>query len=162
MLRLENRLNNIDEVATLSKLQDVNTDLITMICGEKIGSGAYRSVYEYNFNPNKMVVKIEPYSTDSNINEYQIWYEVQGLCGDLSWVKEWFAPIHYCSPNGKIIIMERTRQLDKPLPEKVPWFFTDVKIDNFGWIGNRFVCHDYGFIHSFMKYDKKFKKAIWT
>ena len=67
MIRLTNRLNNVDEVSTLSQLQDVNTDLILTLCGEKLGSGSYRSVYEFNMNPNKMVVKVEPKSTDCNI-----------------------------------------------------------------------------------------------
>ncbi len=162
MIRLTNRLNNVDEVSTLSQLQDVNTDLILTLCGEKLGSGSYRSVYEFNMNPNKMVVKVEPKSTDCNIAEFLLWDEIQGLKGNLAWVKEWFAPIHWCSPNGKVLIMERTKQLDKERPKKVPYFFTDVKADNFGWIGNKFVCHDYGFIHKFVKYEKKYQNAVWS
>lgn len=162
MIRLTNRLNNVDEVSTLSQLQDVNTDIILTLCGEKLGSGSYRSVYEFNMNPNKMVVKVEPKSTDCNIAEFLLWDEIQGLKGNLAWVKEWFAPIHWCSPNGKVLIMERTKQLDKERPKKVPYFFTDVKADNFGWIGKQFVCHDYGFIHKFVKYEKKYQNAVWS
>ena len=109
MIRLTNRLNNVDEVSALSQLQDVNTDLILTLCGEKLGSGSYRSVYEFNMNPSKMVVKVEPKSTDCNIAEFLLWDEIQGLKGNLAWVKEWFAPIHWCSPNGKVLIMERTK-----------------------------------------------------
>lgn len=160
MERLENKLNSMDELYALSSIQSVNADLISMICGKKIGSGSYRSVYDFNMN-HRLVVKIEPLSTDCNITEFMLWDEVRGLCGELAWVKDWFAPIHWCSPNGKVIIMEKTKQLDKPRPDKVPSFFTDVKSNNFGWIGNRFVCHDYGFIHRFIKYEKKFQKAKW-
>ena len=49
MVRLTNRLNNIDELSNLSQLQSVNTDLILMLCGEKIGSGTFRSVYEFKW-----------------------------------------------------------------------------------------------------------------
>lgn len=162
MIRLENRLNSIEEICTISHNQDVNTDLILMLCGRRLGEGTYRTVYEYNLQPEKYVVKTENNSTNSNIAEYIIWDEVQGLTNELAWVKEWFAPIKYCSPNGKIIIMERTRECpDKKRPDKVPEFFMDVKYNNFGWIGNKFVCHDYGFIFRFLKYEKKFQKAVW-
>lgn len=161
MQRLENRLNSHYELNKILSYQDVTTDLILMICGEKIASGWFRDVYEFNFNPKKYVVKIERGNTDCNITEYLLWDEIQGLCNNLSWVKEWFAPILYCSPNGKILIMERTKELNRKKPDKVPDFFTDVKESNFGWIGKRLVCHDYGFIYRFIKYSKVFKKANW-
>lgn len=155
-------MNDIEEICTLSHLQDVNTDLLLMLCGQKIGAGTFRSVYEFNMNHKKMVIKVEPNNTDCNITEYLLWDEIQGLTNELAWVKDWFAPIHWCSPNGKVLIMERTRQLDKERPKKVPYFFTDVKSGNFGWIGNKFVCHDYGFINKFIKYEKKFQNAVWS
>lgn len=161
MVRLTNRLNSIDELSNLSQLQSVNTDLILMLCGEKIGSGTYRSVYEFNMNPNKFVIKVEPLSTDCNLSEFLLWDEIQNLKGNLSWVREWFAPIHWCSPNGKVIIMQRTKQLNRERPKKIPFFFTDVKKNNFGWIGNKFVCHDYGFIQKFIKYQKKYQNINW-
>ena len=159
--RLENNLNSIEEVSTISRLQDVNTDLILSLLGQKLGSGVYRSVYNYNLD-DKYVIKIEPNATDSNISEYLLWDEIRGLCGDLEWVKEWFAPVKWMSPNGKILIMEKTfeypknKKLERPI--EVPVFFTDLKRDNWGWIGNKFVCHDYGFLWKFIKYEKKMQK----
>ena len=44
MIRLENRLNDIEEICTLSHLQDVNTDLLLMLCGQKIGEGTYENI----------------------------------------------------------------------------------------------------------------------
>lgn len=162
MIRLNNGLNSITELSTIIQLQDIATDLILMMCGHKVGAGAYRTVYEFNMNPEKMVIKLEPNSTDCNISEFLLWDEVQGLCGNLAWVKDWFAPIRWCSPNGKVIVMDRTKPMSKKKrPDKIPEFFTDIKNDNFGWIGDNFVCHDYGFIHKFIKYEKKFQKAIW-
>lgn len=161
--RLDNNLNSIEEVCTLSHLQDVNTDFILSLCGKKLGAGLYRSVYDYNLD-DRYVIKIEPNTTESNITEFMLWDEIIGLCGELSWVKDWFAPVLWMSPNGKILVMEKTYEESKvrgkllERPEEVPAFFTDLKRDNFGWIGNKFVCHDYGFFHKFIKYEKKMQK----
>lgn len=161
-MRIENKLNSIDEVRTISNLQDVNTDLITTLIGKKLGSGAYRAVYEHNWD-DKWVIKVESNSTHCNLTEYILWDEIQGLCGNLSWVKEWFAPIQWISPNGKLLCMQKTSEFPKnkklTRPKEIPAFFTDVKWENFGWIGNRFVCHDYGFLYKFIKYEKKIQKV---
>lgn len=166
LLRLENNLNSIDEVNTISSLQDVNTDLITTLLGEKIGSGTYRAVYQHNWDKD-YVIKIEPKSTECNMTEYMLWDEIRGLKNELTWVKDWFAPVLWMSPNGKILCMQKTsefpknKKLERPL--EIPAFLTDIKWNNFGWIGNRFVCHDYGFLYKFIKYEKKIQKLknIW-
>lgn len=156
--RLQNNLNSIEEVCTISHLQDVNTDLILSLCGERIGSGVYRTVYNYNLD-DKYVIKIERNSTDSNSSEHLLWNEIKGLCGELEGVKKWFAPVLWMSPNGKILVMQKTEEKpSKERPREVPAFFTDLKWDNFGWIGNKFVCHDYGIIFKFIKYEKKMQK----
>ena len=160
-IRLENNLNDISELANLTQLETVNSDLIRMFIGEKLGAGSYRSVYTFNPNPEKYVIKIEPKSTECNANEFLIWDEVSGLINSLAWVKDWFAPVLWMSPDSKILIMERTFQSSKEKPQKVPDFFMDVKSANFGWIGNKYVCHDYGFINRFIQYHKKFRKANW-
>ncbi len=161
-IRCENNLNNVSELCTITQLQSVNSDLITMFLGQKLGSGSYRSVYEFNPNPAKYVVKIEPLATDCNANEFLIWNEISWLEGDFTWVKDWFAPVLWMSPNAKILIMERTfEKPDLKRPDKIPDFMTDIKYENFGWIGNKFVCHDYGFISRFIEYKKKFRKATW-
>lgn len=143
-------------------LESVNSDLITMFLGQKIGSGSYRSVYEFNPNPQKYVVKIEPLSTDCNSNEFLIWNEISWLKGELSCVKNWFAPVLWMSPNAKVLIMERTfEKSNLTRPDKIPDFMTDIKFENYGWIGNKFVCHDYGFLSRFIEYKKKLRKANW-
>lgn len=160
-LRLSNKLNDIEEICTISHLQDVNTDLILTLCGKKLGTGVYRATYDYNLD-SKYVIKIEPRSTHCNIEEYLLWDEIRGLRGSLAWVKDWFAPIKYISPNGKVLVMEKTYKKEgKPKPEKIPTFLWDVKDANFGWIGNKYVCHDYANIHSFINYRKSFKNVVW-
>jgi len=163
-IRLENKLNNLAETANLLTWQDASTDLVLCMLGKQLGEGVYRSVYEYNLDP-KYVIKIEPRNTECNMSEYMLWDEIRGLKNELAWVKDWFAPIKYISPNGKILVMERAYEKpQKERPRKVPKFFSDCKRDNWGWIGNKFVCYDYGFLHRFIKYENKFKtipKDAW-
>lgn len=163
-LRLDNNLNSLEETAAWVKNQDVSADLITSMLGKKIGNGVHRHVYDYNLEKN-YVIKLEVGSSSANITEYLLWDEIQGFKGDLAWVKEWFAPVKWISPNGKILVMEKTEEKPgKERPRKVPSFFSDLKYDNWGWIGNKFVCHDYGFINRFIKYEKRFrtiKKDTW-
>lgn len=169
-VRLQNNLNNIQELCHITSNESANSDLLRMFLGKKLGEGAFRSVYEFNPNPEKYVVKIEVESSESNANEFLIWEEVSGLCGEKEWVKDWFAPVLWMSPNSRILIQERSHAVPRDkrgkilmmsYPDMVPDFFMDVKGDNFGWIGDRPVCHDYGFINRFIQYNKKFKKANW-
>jgi len=164
VVKLENKLNDINEVYEICKSQDINTDLIISFIGKKIGSGSFRTVYEYNFDKS-YVIKVEHGNSECNLMEYTLWKEIENLCGDLAWVRDWFAPVLWISPNGKVLVMKRTQEKDnKERPRKVPDFFTDLKRDNFGWIGSKFVCHDYGFIYRFLTYSKKMRtvpKSNW-
>lgn len=151
---------NLDTINGIVDNHMINVELISTLIGKKIGEGGSREVFEYAPDP-KYVIKLEYGCSDSNASEVMLWNEVMGLCGDLEWVKDWFAPILWASHNRKIIVQKRTFKTTRKLPEKVPAFFMDVKYDNFGWIGNKFVCHDYGCIYGFIKYEKKFKKHPW-
>lgn len=163
-MKLEDELEDINRVAALLAVTPIVLDFVTSICGKHIASGAFRSVFDYNLD-DKYVVKIEPSNTNCNIVEYMIWDEVKGLCNNLEWVKKWFAPVKWISPNGKILVMRKTteshKRHKKKLPEKVPEFLWDIKLDNFGWIGNDFVCHDYGQFYNMIHYPKKMVKAKW-
>jgi len=164
-LRLKNRLNDLQETSNIISWQDVSTDLVLSMVGQSIGEGCYRNVYEYNLDP-KYVIKIETEGTNGNISEYMLWDEIRGLKGDLEWVKDYFAPIKWVSPNGRLLVMERTfEKPEKERPKEVPKFFMDCKRNNWGWLKNgKFVCHDYQFLHGFIKYEKKFKtipKDAW-
>jgi len=159
-MKLEDNLNDVKKAGELLDIGSVAYDLTTSICGEYIDSGVYRTVFEYNLDPN-YVVKIEPLNTNCNMIEYMIWDEVKGLTGELAWVKKWFAPCGWISPNGRIMTMRKTKELDKDRPEKVPKFFWDVKWDNFGWIGKNYVCHDYGQFYNMIHYPKGLIKANW-
>lgn len=161
MVNLENRLNDIDKSYGIIKNQDVIMDLVSSLLGKRIGFGCYREVFEYNLNPD-YVVKIELEATNCNVTESMLWEEIQHLTDSKAWVKKWFAPVSWISPNGKILVMRRTDEKpNKKKPERIPSFLWDVKDDNFGWIGNNFVCHDYGQFYNFINYNKRTKKANW-
>lgn len=138
-------------------------DLFSTLCGDLIGDGFSREVYEHRLDKS-LVVKIarSAEGVRGNVSEYELWDEIKGLTGKSAWVKDWFAPVVYISPNANVLIMKKTEQkLHKKRPKTVPSFIRDVKTDNFGWIGNKFVCHDYGFIHGFLEYKNKFKEVTW-
>jgi len=136
-------------------LQQDRDDLIDLLCGEELGSGISRTVFVCKLNP-KWVVKIES-DTDrhQNLREWMIWEEIQ------YWKKmsDWFAPCIFISDSGKYLIQQRTdpiRQSD--VPDKIPVFFTDQKLDNFGFIKGQFVCHDYGIIPITINWNTRMKK----
>ena len=97
-----------------------------------------------------------------NSNEYTLWEEIQGLTNKLAWVKDWFAPVMAISENANILIMKKTEEKEgKKRPTEIPSFIFDAHYGNFGWLGNKFVCHDYGTIYGFLDYKKKFRKINW-
>ena len=57
--------------------------------------------------------------------------------------------------------MQKTKETKKEKPDKVPEFLWDVNEWNFGWIGDNYVCHDYGQFYGFIEYSKKMKKVSW-
>ncbi|CAG5001882.1 hypothetical protein DYBT9275_02760 [Dyadobacter sp. CECT 9275] len=149
----------------------VGVDLIMCILGRRISDGNFRAVYEHALDPTK-VIKIEygfsrkdthdciMQNSFCNIQEFLLWREIEGLTGKLKWVKNWFAPIEWISPSGHIMCMEKTEQLpDRKRPGKIPEFLWDVKQENFGWIGDKFVCHDYAHVSALITYEKKFQKV---
>lgn len=160
MKALKNNLNDNKDLYDILSNQNVSTDLVQSMFGAFVGSGASRMVYDCNLYPNT-VIKVEYGNTFNNVMEYALWDEIQFLCGDLAWVKNWFAPIKWISPNGKLLVMDKTHHSDnKKLPERIPDWLWDVKLENFGWIGNKFVCHDYAYsFNALIDYKKKFKKA---
>ncbi len=163
-LVIEDNLYDMEETRKILASPVLSYDFIVSFVGKKIGSGCYRSVYDYNLGKkNEFVLKLEPGFSGCNPNEAQIWNEISYFTKNLEWVKDWFAPVEWISANGKVLCMQKTIPYHKKLkhPDKIPSFLSDVKIDNFGWIGNRFVCHDYGQIWNLTSYPKKFKKATW-
>lgn len=156
---IEHNINDLNKVNGLLKMQPVALDLVDCLLGEQLGAGVYRSVFVFNINPEK-VIKVEPLNTQCNVQEYLAWNQIQHLTGPLEWVKDWFAPVHWISPNGRVLCMARTDPYStKKKPAEIPKFLWDVKEENFGWLNGKYVCHDYGSIYAFMDFKKGFQKV---
>lgn len=115
-------------------------DLFSLICGPKIGQGAFREVYASNTNP-KVVVKFEGREGNfDNIIEHEVWQRIQN-----TEFARWFAPVRHISACGTILVQDRTEPLAmSELPARIPAFFTDLKRQNWGRLNGKIVCHDYG------------------
>jgi hypothetical protein len=118
-------------------------DAFNLLCGDKLGEGSFRTVYECRLRPD-LVVKVSNPSAwrdPHNTLEAQFWadYKYHKVIG------KWLAPIHFVSPDTRIILMERAMSFfDTELPVKVPACFQDVKPSNFGRLSDgRIVCVDY-------------------
>lgn len=137
-------MKNFNEATELIRDKpEIVLGIMDMVIGEYIGSGSFRDVYGHATNPN-WVVKIQRNPGEfSNVIEYEIWSTVAYSEEH----KKWFAPIHWMSDNGKVIIQERVRPITdiNEVPDKIPHYFTDIKKENFGFIGNQLVAVDYDY-----------------
>ena len=133
-------------------------DTFGMIAGDEIASGVYRRVYACNLNVDH-VVKFEESARDfCNVREWDIWQRVKETK-----LARWFAPCVAISPSGIALIQQRCKPVTLPeMPKKVPGFFTDLKVENWGRYQDRVVCLDYG-NHLMLEkgMDAKLKIAKW-
>jgi len=131
------------------------------ICGEQIGHGLYRDVYELKFDP-RYVVKIEvdmSQAVFANATEWRNYINNK----EWKWFEQWLAPCMLISETGQWMIQRRVNwknKTKKDYPKEIPSMFTDTKYDNFGWIGNRLVCCDYSYI-PFTLPKTQTKRAKW-
>lgn len=119
-------------------------DALNLLCGEQLGEGYHRSVFDCRLNPN-WVVKVEKnphYRTFHNVLEYTFWMDNR----DYDDVAKWLAPCEFLSPSGLILIQRKARPVYE-LPNMLPAFMRDVKVQNFGIIDEQLVMTDYAFIN---------------
>jgi hypothetical protein len=120
-------------------------ELWRLVCGDVLGQGVARTVYEHRLDP-CLVVKVEEgVESFQNVAEWQAWQEVQH-----TEFARWFAPCVAISPCGGVLVQRRTTRAAVH-PERIPNFLSDTKLGNFGILrprdgeeAGRFVCHDYG------------------
>lgn len=123
---------------------EVAMDALHLLLGKHLGTGAFRDVYEYAMDP-KWVMKVQKNrDCHNNLIEHEIWRDVS-----YTDYNKWFAPCNWISDNGLILMQRKIIPLtykDKnKIPKEIPYFFTDIKPDNFGWLGKQLVCHDYDY-----------------
>lgn len=132
-------------------------DAFNLLCGEKLGEGLHRTVFECKLRP-ELVVKVE--NSDlryfANVMEQKFWDDHK----DYLAVAKWLAPCEYLSPDGRILLQRRAIPVsEKDLPRSIPAFITDTKVGNFGRIGKSIVCVDYAL--TIPNPSTRMRKANW-
>lgn len=135
-------------------------ELRRLLVGEMIGFGATRRVFDCKLS-NKFVVKIQYVGGFHNAIEFEVWEAV----GPAYWWSRWFAECIFISNDGKLLIQEKVdmERAYSEYPKKIPRFFTDIKYDNYGFVGNQLKCVDYSNVMAMLTgfLDKKFRSAHW-
>jgi hypothetical protein len=133
-------------------------DAYSFLLGEVLGSGLSRKVFTIPLLPG-FVGKVESRSCGyrQNFIEWYTWQRVK----DTDFAR-WFAPCKDISPDGCILIMERTVQ-PHSFPKRMPAFLTDFKHTNYGVLRGRLVCHDYG-TNNMLEHGmtKKMRRVDWV
>lgn len=140
-----------------------------LLCHEQIGYGMSRKVFSSLVRPDCVVKVEEAAGRFQNIVEWETWQRVKHTPHS-----RWFAECKWISPNGTILIMERTRPAaPSEFLEKMPAYLCDFKRTNYGMVkasesragkkGEEFlVCHDYGTNLLFENgMTKRMHKAEW-
>lgn len=113
------------------------------MCGEPLALGSAREVYINALDTSKVIKFEYKLGSFQNITEWQTWQDMQFT----KMGKKWLAPVRAVSPCGRILIQDRAAILSNRMdmvPEKVPAWASDHKLENFGVIGDNVVCIDYG------------------
>lgn len=148
---------------SLTTYFDVNTltqDLFELIVGKKLGEGSCRTVYECALDKTHVIKFEEGAQRFQNVMEWQVWDRVQWVKG----IGPWFCPLVAISPCGTILIQKKAEDLrPNELPKRVPAFFTDLKLENWGRYQGRPVIRDYG-VHLLMErgMTSAMKTAKWV
>lgn len=119
----------------------VTLDLVSSLCGKKLGSGMSREVFTWTPNDN-LVLKLEvnPSGHFQNVMEWNTWRALQETkhCG-------WLAPCVWISDCGTALLMHRTQPIrEGEEPMELPAWLQDHKRANYGTLLGKVVCHDYG------------------
>jgi hypothetical protein len=116
---------------------NIHRDAFNLLCDELIYQGMSRAVWSSEVLAD-CVVKVEDLHVP-NVIEWETWQRVKDTA-----MAKWFAPCRWISANGTILVMERTGAAgDAQYPERCRLSY-DFKRRNYGMLGDRLVCHDYG------------------
>lgn len=141
------RTETVKDIIELFDNADIMMAYHDMLCGNLIGEGCSRVVYECDYDKScvvKIHKKVDRLPSD-NILEWELWEMVKGMTND---VPKWFAPCVRISENGRILIQKKTTPLtDKQWNElkEIPTYLSDIKRSNFGMYKGYVCMHDYAF-----------------
>jgi hypothetical protein len=118
----------------------LHRDFLLSVIREQLGIGRDRRVFANELLPDCVIKLEDGYRAFQNVIEWDTWDRVKGT----KWAC-WFAPCVWISQCGAVLVMKRTTPARQhEYPERVPMFLTDLKRANYGLLGKRLVCHDYG------------------
>jgi hypothetical protein len=143
-------------------------DFFDMFCGDLIGNGTSRRVYQYTMD-STLVVKIEFKEAEKrimfcNVVEWDVYSEMM----DCKAIAKFMAPVIALSPCGRILLQKKTTPLQKntKLPQILPAIFGDTKVENWGLLNGKVVCHDYAnhraFRLNYKRPDQMIKANWWS
>lgn len=129
----------------LARNFDIAYDAIDLLCGKFIGEGNSRIVYDFPMIPGYVIKVNKEEGNHDNINEYDFYMAVKYQPE----IAKWLAPTSWMSNNGRFLLQKKVTRINernkKNIPDMVPSFLTDMKYENYGFIGKQFVCFDYAF-----------------
>lgn len=156
------RLHHSDRsiaMATVLRHAIIGEEFFNFICGNLLGSGIHRYVFEYKPSPS-WVIKIDAGDRNANVMEEEMWQYVQH-----SKIAKWFAPVKNLSPCGRILLQKKCTQgvPHAQYPKKIPEFFADTKYANWGKLNGNMVCLDYAnsLVMNTGLFSGKMKPAEW-
>lgn len=130
-----------------------------LICGELLGSGVDRSVYILKQNEN-YVVKFERNMKNGSFANACEWRNF--IDNQETWLAKYLAPCVMITESSQFLIQKRAyHKRRKEYPKYIPVVFTDLKLTNFGWIDDQFVCVDYVFFRNTGCNNNKYRYAKW-
>lgn len=115
-------------------------EILEAVVGPMIANGTSRSVFSCKYDSN-VVLKFQKSYGQQNAMEAHVWERYRNDPR----VSRWLAPIYSRSSNNRVIVQARTMPLVSR-PRKLPAFLNDHKVQNYGILNGRVVCHDYGII----------------
>jgi hypothetical protein len=138
--------------------EKVFEDCFNLLCGDKIGEGYYRTVYNCKLRPD-LVVKVDNdiLREFSNVQEMKIWCSFQNKKS----IARWLAPCEFLSPDGRLLLQKKCDAVPShyKLPKRLPLFLQDIKRENFGIFEGRLVCLDYAIVTPIL--DNKLETVDW-
>lgn len=143
----------------MSSSPAMHREVFNLMCDELIYTGMSRAVWASKLLPSCVIKVEERGGMFQNVVEWETWQRVKDTP-----LSRWFAECKSISPNGAVLVMERTRPAsDRDYPDKMPVFLGDFKRRNYGMVGKHLVCHDYG-TNCLFEYgmSKRLIKVVWS
>jgi len=118
----------------------ISRDFFGAILGPRLGGGVFREVFRCAVDP-RYVVKFETRAANfSNVIEWETWaiarYQDAGA---------WLAPCLLIGGAGSVLVQRYAEDVRfEELPDRIPRWAQDTKLENWGRVDGRVVLRDYG------------------